>query len=71
MPSRRGSFTPHRSISLHDIALELGDVLWYAALLAYVLGYTLDDIACANLSKLGSRYPNGFPKGVSANRGDR
>jgi NTP pyrophosphatase (non-canonical NTP hydrolase) len=34
---------------------ELGDVLWYVAVLAADLGLSLDDIAAANLSKLASR----------------
>lgn len=39
----------------HDIALEIGDVLWTCARLADDLGYTLADIANMNLEKLASR----------------
>jgi NTP pyrophosphatase (non-canonical NTP hydrolase) len=38
---------------------ELGDVLWYVAVLAGDLGLSLDDIAAANLSKLASRRERG------------
>jgi len=37
------------------IALELGDVLWYVSQLADELGFSLEEIATANLEKLASR----------------
>ncbi len=42
------------------IALELGDVLFYVAVLAHKRGFTLGDIARANVAKLQARYPEGF-----------
>lgn len=42
----------HGSDKLAD---ELGDVLWYVAMLAESLGFTLDDIAARNLKKLAAR----------------
>lgn len=38
-----------------EIAFELGDVLWYVAILADELGYDLEDIADMNIEKLKSR----------------
>ena len=38
-----------------QIALELGDVMWYAASLAHDLGYTLEEVCQMNLDKLASR----------------
>ena len=35
---------------------ELGDILWYASNLASKYGLKLEDIAAANLAKLGDRY---------------
>ncbi|WP_036487113.1 nucleoside triphosphate pyrophosphohydrolase family protein [Myxosarcina sp. GI1] len=42
------------------IALELGDVLWYLAVLAHELDLDLETIASMNLEKLKARYPQGF-----------
>lgn len=41
------------------IKKELGDVLWYVSGLAWELGYTLDQVADANITKLSSRYDRG------------
>lgn len=38
-----------------QIALELGDVMWYAAALSHDLGYTLEEICQMNIDKLASR----------------
>lgn len=51
-----GDFSESRR---HDIALELGDVMWYAATLARDLGYTLDEVARMNIEKLASRAARG------------
>ena len=44
---------------LESIKDELGDVLWYVAVLAGDLGLSLDEIAAANLDKLASRRARG------------
>lgn len=49
---------------------ELGDVLWYIAALATVLGIDLDQVAETNLAKLKARYPAGFSHEASRNRVD-
>jgi NTP pyrophosphatase (non-canonical NTP hydrolase) len=38
---------------------ELGDVLWYLAVLAHDLGLSLDEIAARNIDKLASRAERG------------
>lgn len=57
------------SLNMFKVAKELGDVLWYVAMLASYLGYTLEDIAEMNIEKLQQRYPEGFS--VEASRGRR
>lgn len=42
---------------------ELGDPLWYITSLAADLGYTLQDVVDANVSKLTSRKERGVIKG--------
>ena len=52
------------------VAKELGDILWYVANLADVLGIPLDDIGTANIEKLIARYPDGFSTADSLERRD-
>lgn len=47
---------------------ELGDVLWYVAVIAKKKGITLEEIADMNIKKLASRYPEGFSVEASKNR---
>lgn len=51
-----------------DIALELGDVLWYIAQLATELGLDLEAVAEGNLRKLGSRAERGTLQGEGDHR---
>lgn len=60
-----GEFSAERK---KDIAQELGDVLWYAAVLARNLGYTLDEIAAMNVEKIRSRAARGTLHGDGDNR---
>lgn len=43
------------SAKADDLAAELGDVLWYVAMIADELGVKLSDVAATNLAKLASR----------------
>jgi len=59
-----GSFDPQQIAALKD---ELGDVLWYVAVLAADLGLSLDTIAEGNVAKLASRQE----RGALGGEGDR
>ena len=50
------------------VAKELGDVLWYLAVLSYELDYDLNTIAQNNLDKLASRKARGVISGSGDNR---
>lgn len=39
---------------------NIGDTLWYIAMLCNVFGWDLNEILNENVSKLAKRYPNGF-----------
>jgi NTP pyrophosphatase (non-canonical NTP hydrolase) len=52
---------------LDAISDELGDVLWYVAVLAADLGLSLEEIAADNLAKLEAR----MGRGTSGGAGDR
>lgn len=51
-----------------EIKKELGDVLWYLAVLADTLGLDLESVAALNLEKLKSRYERGAIHGQGDNR---
>ena len=62
-------FQGHKLDTEH-IAKELGDCLWYIAVLAKGLGYDLDEIAEINKAKLRKRYPDGFEADKSLHRAE-
>jgi NTP pyrophosphatase (non-canonical NTP hydrolase) len=51
-----------------ELKKELGDVVWYIAVLAYSLGLSFDDVMSLNTKKLASRKERGVIKGSGDNR---
>lgn len=49
---------------------ELGDLLWGIAQAADAWGWTLDEVARANVVKLRLRYPAGFTPAAAAAKAD-
>jgi NTP pyrophosphatase (non-canonical NTP hydrolase) len=56
------------ALDAEHLAYELGDVLWYIAVMADEIDMPLSTIAEMNVSKLRSRYPEGFDSARSINR---
>ena len=52
----------------HQLASEIGDVLWYCAVLADDLNFKLSDIAHLNMDKLKKRKATGKLRGSGDNR---
>lgn len=51
----------HRKMMDKSILVkELGDLLWYIALMADAIDVDLSEIMSININKLKIRYPNGF-----------
>jgi NTP pyrophosphatase (non-canonical NTP hydrolase) len=48
---------------IEDMALELGDILWYVAVSAHMLGYTFEEIIAMNVDKLNSRRERNVVQG--------
>lgn len=59
---RDGTYEPKQ------IAKEIGDVLWYVTRLANELGFTLQEIAEMNVSKLADRKERGVLQGSGDER---
>lgn len=53
-----------------EVIEELGDVLWYVALMADYFNVTLGFVMQQNITKLKARYPEGFDPARSVNRED-
>lgn len=62
---REGHMTPEDA---RGVMLELGDLLWYIGQLAAQMGWTLSDVAQANLDKLADRRARGVLRGAGDNR---
>lgn len=52
----------------NKLAEEIGDVLWYVALMCDAIGISMDEVAEGNIAKLQERYPLGFDPERSKNR---
>jgi len=50
----------HKNDQIPGIKENLGDTLWYIAMICNYYGWNLEDIMQENIDKLKKRYPKGF-----------
>jgi NTP pyrophosphatase (non-canonical NTP hydrolase) len=62
---RKGVITDE---DLNELAKELGDVVWYIAVLAHSLGLSFEDVMQRNVTKLQDRKKRDVIKGAGDNR---
>jgi NTP pyrophosphatase (non-canonical NTP hydrolase) len=58
----------HDNDQSEGIKENIGDTMWYLAMICNTMGWKLEDIMEANIAKLKKRYPKGFNL-VDARRG--
>ena len=59
----------HKSDLDYDHARkEIGDILWYIAMICHSFGWDMNQIMQMNIDKLKARYPDGFDVELSAHR---
>lgn len=51
---------PMGQAEITNMKEELGDIMWYIALAANTLGFTMEEIMAANIRKLNRRFPDKF-----------
>lgn len=57
-----------KRIDLDHAKKELGDVMWYIAMICESFAWDMDEIMQLNVDKLKARYPEGFDPDKSNNR---
>lgn len=49
-----------KELNIEHLKKELGDIMWYIAMMCHSLNWDLDEIMKMNIDKLQARYPDGF-----------
>ena len=57
-----------KSLDEEHAKKEMGDIMWYVAMMCYSFGWDMDEILQMNIDKLKARYPEGFDVNKANNR---
>ena len=57
-----------KELDIKHAKKELGDIMWYIAMMCHSLNWDLDEIMQMNIDKLQARYPYGFDTDRANNR---
>lgn len=57
-----------KPLDIEHAKKELGDIMWYVAMMCNSFGWDLDEIMQMNIDKLIARYPEGFSPQQANNR---
>jgi len=59
----------HKNDQRRGIRENIGDALWYAAMICNFFGWDLDEVLGENIQKLKKRYPQGFTQKNAGRKG--
>lgn len=57
-----------KELDIEHAKKELGDIMWYIAMMCHSLNWDMDEIMQKNIDKLQARYPEGFDTDRANNR---
>lgn len=59
-----------KELDAEHLKKEIGDVMWYVAMICESMEFNLDEILQMNIDKLKARYPEGFDTARANNRAE-
>lgn len=59
-----------KELDTEHLKKEIGDVMWYVAMICESMEFDLDEILQMNIDKLKARYPEGFDTEKANNRAE-
>lgn len=59
-----------KELDTEHLKKEIGDVMWYVAMICESMEFNLDEIMQMNIDKLKARYPEGFDTVRANNRAE-